>query len=131
MNTTPNLGLPHIHANQSQKEVTANQFADGLDTAIAGSVTIDLTEKTEYLLTSTEARHAILLFTGTLTAPTTIIVPTEAANKKWIVMHHCHGNFPLYFQHANTQPVSLEPREHYWLFSDGQQLYTLQSTPKS
>jgi len=125
MNTTPNLGLPHIHANQSQKEVTANQFADGLDTAIAGSITIDLTEKTEYLLTSTESCQAILVFTGILTAPATIIIPTEAANKKFIVAHHAHGSFPIYFQHSNTQPVTLQPNEHCWLFSDGQQLYTL------
>jgi hypothetical protein len=125
MNATPNLGIPHIHANQSQKEVTANQFADGLDTAIAGSITINLTEKIEYLLTSAEARHAILVFTGILTAPTTIIIPTEAANKKWIVMHHCQGDFPLYFQHTNTQPVNLQPNERRWIFSDSEQLYTL------
>src|SRR6202011_5676 len=95
MSQTPNLGLPHIHANQGQKEVTANQFADGLDIAIAGSLQIELTEKTEYTLTPIEARHAILVFTGALAAPATITIPTESANKKFIVSHQCSGNFPL------------------------------------
>ena len=126
MNQTPNLGLPHIHANQSQKEVTANQFADGLDAAIAGSIIIELTDKTEYTLTTIEAHHAILVFKGTLTVPVTITIPTEQANKKFIVAHHGSGDFPLYFQHANTQPISLQPNENRWIFSDGQQLYTLQ-----
>jgi hypothetical protein len=125
MNATPNLSLPHIHANQSQKEVTANQFADGLDTAIAGNITIDLTEKTEYLLSSTEARQAILVFTGTLIAPATIIIPTESSNKKFIVAHHATGDFPLLLQHTNTQSISLQPNERRWIFSDGERFYTL------
>jgi len=125
MNTTPNLGLAHIHANQSQKEVTANQFADGLDTAIAGSIIIDLADKTEYTLTTVEARHAILVFKGILTASNTIIIPTESANKKWIVAHHCNGDFPICFQHVNTESIALQPNEHRWTFSDGEQLYMI------
>jgi hypothetical protein len=125
MNTTPNLGLPHIHANQSQKEITANQFADGLDTAIAGSIIIDLTGKTEYQLNIVETRHAILVFKGVLVEPTTIIIPTENSNKKFIVAHQCSGSFPLRIQHPNTQPLVLQPFERRWIFSDNQQLYTL------
>ena len=123
MNQTPNLGFSHIHANQSQKEVTANQFADGLDTAIAGSMIIDLTDKTEYTLTTIEARHAILVFKGILTVPVTITIPTEQSNKKFIVAHHGSGDFPLYFQHANTQLITLQQNERCWIFSDGEQLY--------
>lgn len=123
MNTTPNLGLPHIYANQSQKEVTANQFADGLDTAIAGSIIVDITHQTEYPLTMLEARHAILIFTGLLTAPATIIIPTETANKKFIIAHHAAGNFQLCLQNPNTQSIGIQPGDHCWIFSDGQQLY--------
>jgi hypothetical protein len=128
MSATPNLSLPHIHANQSQKEVTANQFADGLDTAIAGSIIIDLTNKAEYLLTTVEARHAILVFKGVLTAPATIIIPTESANKKFIIAHHADSNFPIYLQHPNTQSIDLQPGERCWIFSDGQQLYGVSAT---
>lgn len=125
MTQTPNLGLPHIHVNQSQKEVTANQFADGLDIAIAGSLMIDLTDKAEYQLNGVEARHAILIFKGILLEPATITIPTESANKKFIVAHHCSGDFPLYLQQVNTPPISLQPFEHRWIFSDGQQLYLI------
>lgn len=128
MTTTPNLGLSHIHANQGQKEVTANQFADGLDTAIAGSLVINLDGKTEYTLTTQEARHAILIFKGELTAPATIIVPTENANKKFIVVHECIGNFSIQLQHTsnnNDQATTLQSNEKRWIYSDGQQLYIL------
>lgn len=128
MNITPNLGLAHIHANQSQKEVTANQFADGLDIAIAGSLIIDLSEKTEYTLTTGEARHAILVFTGLLTASVTIIIPTEAANKKFIMAHHATGSFQIGLQHPNTSSIELQPGERCWVFSDGQQLYAIAGT---
>lgn len=128
MTTTFNLGLSHIHANQGQKEVTANQFADGLDMAIAGSIMIDLSEKVEYTLTTIEARHAILIFKGELTAPATIIVPTENANKKFIVAHECIGNFSIQFQHINNnndQVTTLQPNEKRWIYSDGMRLYAL------
>ncbi len=125
MSNTPNLGLPHIHANQGQKEVTANQFADGLDIAIAGVIKISLDQKSEYTLTTLEARHAILIFTGILTAPTTMIIPTENANKKFIVAHHCEGDFPISLQHVNTSPITLSSNERCWIYSDGEQLYRL------
>lgn len=130
MNQTPNLGLPHIYANQGQKEVTANQFADGLDTAIAGSIIIDLTNKTEYALNTVEARHAILVFTGVLTAATTIIIPTESTNKKFIIAHECSGNFLLHIQHANNQGIILRPYERRWIYSNNQEIYTLQQAPR-
>lgn len=122
MNQTPHLGLSHIHANQSQKEITANQFADGLDIAIAGNMIIDLADKTEYTRTTVEAHHAILVFK---TTPTTITIPTENANRKFIIAHHCSGNFPLQLQHVNTQPITVQPHERCWIFSDGEQLYRI------
>ena len=124
-NETPYLGLPHIHAHQGQKEVTANQFADGLDTAIAGSIIIPLDQKIEYTLTTVEARQAILIFTGVLTAPTTIIIPTERANRKFIVMHHGSDNFPLLIRHLDTPSITLQPNQRGWIVSDGTQLYLL------
>lgn len=130
MNQTPNLGLPHIHANQSQKEVTANQFADGLDTAIAGSIIVPLDQKTEYTLNTVEARHAILVFTGVLTASTTITIPTEPANKKFIIAHECSGDFPLHIQHANSQGIILRPYERRWIYSSNQAIYILQTAPQ-
>lgn len=125
MNNTPNLGLSHIHANQGQKEVTANQFADGLDMAIAGCVTINLDEKIEYTLTNLEARHAILIFKGELVASVTIIIPTENANKKFIVHHASRGDFPIHIQHLNSEVVTIQSNERCWIYSDGQQFYTL------
>ena len=125
MNTTPNLGLTHIEANQGQKEVTANMFADGLDTAIAGSMIIELDGKIEYLLTTRQARHAILVFDGVLTAPMTVTIPIGTSQQKIHRATRGNGEFPDHTQHANRQGIILQPHEHHWIYSDGQQIYTL------
>lgn len=125
MSTTPNLGLSHIHANQGQKEVTANQFADGLDIAIAGSIVINLEGKTEYMLNTIEARHAILIFKGGLISAVNIIIPTENANKKFIVHHAAVGDFPIHIHHPNSVSIAIQPDERCWIYSDGEQFYTL------
>ena len=127
---TPNLRLPHIYPNQGQKEVTANQFADGLDVAIAGHLCIELKDGAQYSLTTRQARQAMLTFTGTLTAAVTILIPTEHANKKFIIAHACQGNVPIHLQHPNTPPVTLQPQERRWIYSNGEMLSTLQTAPR-
>jgi hypothetical protein len=122
-----------IHPRQfplSQKEVTANQFADGLDIAIAGSIIIELDGKQEYTLTLLKARHAILVFTGVLTAPVTITIPTEPANKKFIAHHAASGSFLITIKHANSQGIILQPHERRWIYSNHQEIYTLQTAPR-
>jgi hypothetical protein len=64
-----------------------------------------------------------------LTSPT-VIIPTESANKKFIVQHAARGNLPIRIKHADSQSILLQPYGRQWIFSDGQSLFTLQSAPR-
>jgi hypothetical protein len=50
---TPNLGIPHISASQSQKEVTANTAFDELDEAVAGELIHNMASDANYTLDAT------------------------------------------------------------------------------
>lgn len=86
MATTPNLLITHIEANQSQKEVTANEAFDTLDEGLAGELVHNMASDANYTLDTTEPakehENLVLHITDTgvvLTAQRDIILP---ANKQ-------------------------------------------------
>lgn len=79
MSQTPNLLITEIDANQSQKEVTANNAFVELDGAITALLSVAMSDA-DYTLSTTEGGealgHAAFVFTGTLSADRHIIVPS-------------------------------------------------------
>jgi hypothetical protein len=89
---SPNLGVAHIAASQSQKEVTANAAFDALDLAMTDLLTNALTSGTEspLVLTAAQAlRCAAIRFTGT--APSGMAVRVPAVTKAYIVLNNASG----------------------------------------
>jgi hypothetical protein len=131
MTTTPNLALTHIESSQGQKEVTANEFADGLDNGIAGYVEIPVDGSSDVTLDNvTQAKFAILKFTGVLTGNINILVPTSAANKKFIIDNATTGDYALTVKHESSTGVILKQHERRWIYSDGTEIYFLVSHPR-
>jgi hypothetical protein len=131
MTTTPNLGLTHIETNQGQKEVTANTFADGLDNAIAGFISIDVAGDSDVTLDETQAPLALLKFTGVLTGNISVIVPIEAANKKFIFHNETTGDYTLTVKHEeDSDGFILKQGERRWAYSDGAEIYPLIHHPR-
>jgi hypothetical protein len=84
MATTANLNITHIEANQSQKEVTANEAFDILDEGLAGDLVHDMASDANYTLDTTQpaAEHENLMLhitdTGVvLTTTRDIILPAN------------------------------------------------------
>lgn len=82
MATTPNLLITHIEANQSQKEVTANEAFDTLDEGLAGELVHNMASDANYTLDTTEPakehENLVLHITDTgvvLTTTRDIILP--------------------------------------------------------
>jgi hypothetical protein len=91
VSATPNLGLAHILASQSSKELTANQAFDGLDEAIAGTTTLDVTAGGTFTLTQPQWIDMRLKLTGTPGAGVNVVVPL-ANPKLYIVDNECGQN---------------------------------------
>jgi hypothetical protein len=89
MSQTPNLLITEIDANQSQKEVTANNAFVELDGAITALLSVSMTDA-DYTLSATEGGealgHAAFTFSGTLSADRHIIVP--ATPKSYLVQNN-------------------------------------------
>lgn len=91
MATTPNLGITHIEANQSQKEVTANEAFDVLDEGLAGQLTHNMASDANYTLDTSEPakehENLVLHITDTgvvLTTTRDIILPaTKQMHVAW------------------------------------------------
>lgn len=84
MATTPNLLITHIEANQSQKEVTANEAFDTLDEGLAGELVHNMASDANYTLVTTEPskehENLVLHITDTgvvLTTTRDIILPDQ------------------------------------------------------
>lgn len=84
MATTPNLLITHIEANQSQKEVTANEAFDTIDEGLAGELVHDMASDANYTLDTSEPakehENLVLHITDTgvvLTAQRDIILPDQ------------------------------------------------------
>jgi hypothetical protein len=104
---SPNLGVGHIAASQSQKEVTANAAFDALDLAMTDLLTIALTAGTDspMVLTAAQAlRCAAIRFTGT--APSGMAVHVPAVTKPYIVINNASGAVTLGVGSGGTATVA-------------------------
>lgn len=90
---TTNLGITYIAQSQALKELTANVAFDVFDAAIAGVASKSVAGGTDVTLTATEARNAVLTFTGLLTANINVIVPTS--NKLYVIYNNTTGAYTL------------------------------------
>src|SRR5215469_16892020 len=88
MPTTPNLGLTHLDPAQSNKAVTVNGLADGLDEAIAGLTEKDCTAGGTITLVLAEWSNMVLHLTGTPGAGFNVIVPN---NHKIYIVDNASG----------------------------------------
>jgi hypothetical protein len=104
---SPNLGVGHIAASQSQKEVTANAAFDALDLAMTDLLTIALTSGTEspVVLTAAQAlRCAAIRFTGT--APSGMVVRVPAVTKGYIVINNASAPVTVGLASGGTAAVA-------------------------
>jgi microcystin-dependent protein len=91
--TTPLLGLLLMGTGGDNNAWGTNlntQVITLLENAVAGITTLSVTGGS-HPLTTTEARSATIILTGTLTSDQTIVVPGTA--KKWTFVNQCSGSF--------------------------------------
>ncbi|HEX4499866.1 MAG TPA: hypothetical protein VH187_01665 [Scandinavium sp.] len=115
MSGTPNLSLGHLLASQSQKDVTVNQSLDGLDQAVAGTTSLDVSAGGTFTLTSAQWLNLRLLLTGTPSATVTIRLPIN--KKSYIVDNHCGQTATVGYTSGTTVNVSASTMA--WLYFDG------------
>lgn len=75
MTGTENLGLTPISSGQAQKEVTANENAEILASAMTGQLSVAMADANQTLATSDAQQNATFICTGALTANRNLIVP--------------------------------------------------------
>lgn len=103
---TPNLAIPHIATNQSQKEVTANTAFDDLDLAMTDGISINVAGSVDVTPTpSTVLKAFSITLTGTLTGNISLIMP---ANKKLYRIVHSAFD-PSIGSYTVTVKVSGQP----------------------
>lgn len=117
MTQTPNLLLDHIAANQSQKEVTANDAFDGLDKALCQPTPVAMSDANLTLTDAQMLGSVYIKFTGTLTAARTITVPVHA--KMIIIENGTTGGFALNVQVPSGSPITFNSGELKLLYCDG------------
>lgn len=122
MAQTPNLLLTEVAANQNQKEVTVNDALINLDGAIAGQVSIAMTDA-DYTLSTGEGNQALgnmaFQFTGTLSAGRNIIVP--ASKKIYFIQNSTTGGHDLTVKTPSGSGVSVtvSSTSYTIVYSDG------------
>ncbi|MGB9180957.1 MAG: hypothetical protein WCB68_17125 [Pyrinomonadaceae bacterium] len=115
--TSPNLQITHITASQAQKEVTINQAIDSLDIAVAGRLALTVTGGS-VTLTATQAQYGALVFSGTQSSNSVIIVPSHAKN--WQVFNNTTGgSYTLTVQTASGGGVTVTRGTPALLSCDG------------
>ena len=100
---------------------TNANFEDVFEVAIAGAVTLPLFDA-DYTLTVNsgtpdEARNAILIFTGVLTAQRTITIPSSS--KIYIVRNQTTGGFPVLVKTAIGTGKAVEANTSSIIYCDG------------
>jgi len=114
--TTANLGLSKPQAGQAQPSVVISSSFDGFDAAIAGRLSKDVSGSSDVTLTTTEARNAILEFTGTLTGSINVIVPS--LNRTYLVYNATSGSFTLTVKTSAGTGVAVNQTDRVWLYCD-------------
>lgn len=121
-NATPNLGIPHIATNQSQKEVTANTAFDDLDLAMTANVAISVSGSADVTpAPSTLMQGFSFELTGTLTGNIHLIVP--ATPKFYRIYHNASspsiGDYTVIVKVAGHTGVVVNPQQTRLLYCNG------------
>jgi hypothetical protein len=124
--STPNLGLIHVAASQSNKEVPVNAMCDGLDGAIASSLAIDLTAN----VTPSHATVApvfVLILSGAQAAQRTLTLP--AFKHQYFVINNCTGGFDAKIKCGAGSFVTIPNAEMALIYCDGVNTYATMGNP--
>lgn len=130
-NSTPNLTVPHIATNQSQKEATANTAFDLLDEAMNSGTSIDVGGSANVTPSvSTMLTNFSFTLTGAITASIALIVP---ANKKFYRFHHnaIHpsiGDYTITVKVSGQTGVVLYPGDRRLLYCNGTDIVEAENT---
>lgn len=115
--TTTNLGIAKPQAGQAQPSVTIATGFDNFDAAIAGRLSKSVAGSSDVTLTATEARNAILEFTGVLTGSINVIVPS--LNRTYLVYNATSGSFTLTVKTSAGTGVAVNQTDRVWIYCDG------------
>ena len=99
-----------------------------IEQAITGVQSITMVDA-DYTLTnyngiSDEARNAVLVLTGTLSASRNVIIPTSQ-NKIYIVYNNTSGGFPIVIKTASGTGISVANGIKQLVYCDGTNTYTV------
>lgn len=117
----PNVGTPPPQANN-----TIAVGFDAFDAAVAGRLSKSVAGSSNVTLTTTEARNAILEFTGTLTGNINVIVPTKT--RKYLVYNGTAGSFTLTVKTASGTGVAVAQGGRGLLYCDGTNVVSVGSS---
>lgn len=121
--TTTNLEIAKPQAGQAQPNVTIATGFDNFDAAVAGRLSKSVAGSSNVTLTTTEARNAILEFTGVLTGSINVIVPTKA--RKYIVYNNTSGAFTLTVKTSGGTGIAVTQGTRSWLYCDATNVVSL------
>jgi hypothetical protein len=115
---TTNLQIPKptVGAPIPQTQSTLRTALDQLDSATAGRLSKSVAGGSDVTLTTTEARNAVLEFTGILTGNINVIVPTKA--RKYIVYNNTTGAFTLTVKTSGGTGIAVTQATRVWLYCD-------------
>ncbi len=117
MATTDNLLITKIDVGQSQKEVTANEAFDDLDTAISDVLSKSVAGGSEVTLTDAEALSMVQEYTGALTASINVNVPTR--HKVYIINNGTSGAYTLTVKTSAGSGIAVAQGKVAILYCDG------------
>jgi hypothetical protein len=121
---TPYLGITHIAESQNEKEVTANDAFDSLDSAINGNSAIAMTDA-DYTATNLILAGAVFFgVTGTLTADRNFILPTGQA-RLFVIENGTTGSHSLVVKTASGSTAAVTNGSVKILYSDGTNVIAL------
>src|SRR6266545_6076167 len=111
---TPNLNITHIVTAQAQKEVTANEAFDALDTALCGQLSLDFTSG-NVALSEAQFRSSIAFRATNLSVARDLTVP---AIKRLFVVSNKDGTNTLTVKRGATS-VTVAASKLALLYTDG------------
>jgi len=117
MPTSPLLAIPHIVQGQNQKEVTANEAFNILESAIAETSTFDAAGTSSISLGDAAARPMVIELTGVLTGTKTVVVPQRS--KLFIFLNSTTGGFDLLIDTGIGVPIKIVNGGYTFIYCDG------------
>ena len=116
MATSPLLLIPHITQGQKQKEVTANQAFDILESAIAGQTSFDAAGTGSISIGDAGSRPMVIELTGILTGDKTVVVPQRT--KLYIFLNNTTGSFDCLIDTGIGTPLKLPNGFYAFIYCD-------------